>query len=265
MSNFSNNLQFLCSYEKSVSTLCRNININRQQFNKYLKGISTPSSYNLRKICNYFHIDMEEIHMNHSEFIKLKDLANNTDSDYKSTFFTKSLFSSGVKNIRKYLGDYHTYYYSPNIEGESYIMRAFSRLYEIDGMVFSKTIEYFTDPVEDAVFFAKYNGQVAYLNNRLFILEYENLVKDAIVETILFPMNRTHSKLLHGVTFGLSSKKHNPFVSRCVWKHVKESSSVKENIASLGLYKKEDLRGDKFVLSHLGEVSFPNHLLSLYA
>lgn len=47
--NFSKNLRLLCSYYKSIAELCRQLSINRSQFNKYLNASSTPSTYILRR------------------------------------------------------------------------------------------------------------------------------------------------------------------------------------------------------------------------
>src|SRR5690349_20368402 len=51
------NLRFATSFLPSVSQLCRDIGLNRQQVNKYLNGGSRPSPYNLRRIAGYLGID----------------------------------------------------------------------------------------------------------------------------------------------------------------------------------------------------------------
>ncbi len=52
--DFSQNLRLLCGYYKSVAMVCRSLDINRQQFNKYLGAQATPSLFTLRKICAFF-------------------------------------------------------------------------------------------------------------------------------------------------------------------------------------------------------------------
>ena len=49
-SDFTKNLQVLLSPVQSVSELCRELNINRQQFARYLSGTSRPSKFNLAKL-----------------------------------------------------------------------------------------------------------------------------------------------------------------------------------------------------------------------
>ncbi len=44
MQDFSQNLRLLCRYYKSVAMVCRSLDINRQQFNKYLGAQAAPRS-----------------------------------------------------------------------------------------------------------------------------------------------------------------------------------------------------------------------------
>ena len=53
---FSENLLSLCNAKGSIADACRDIGINRQQFNKYLSGQVLPSSVNLLKICKHFDV-----------------------------------------------------------------------------------------------------------------------------------------------------------------------------------------------------------------
>lgn len=55
------NLRRLCKARGNISDVCRDIRINRQQFNKYLSGESLPTSHNMRKICSYFRVSEEAL------------------------------------------------------------------------------------------------------------------------------------------------------------------------------------------------------------
>lgn len=57
----ANNLRRLTSQIGSANFVCRELDINRQQFEKYLKGRSLPSPATLKKICSYFQISEEEL------------------------------------------------------------------------------------------------------------------------------------------------------------------------------------------------------------
>lgn len=51
------NLRELCRSTDSISALCRDLGINRTQFNRYLSGESFPRPDVLFRICQYFNVD----------------------------------------------------------------------------------------------------------------------------------------------------------------------------------------------------------------
>lgn len=59
--NMANNLRRLTSQVGSANYVCRELDINRQQYEKYLKGRSLPSPTTLKKICAYFKISEENL------------------------------------------------------------------------------------------------------------------------------------------------------------------------------------------------------------
>lgn len=55
---FADNLRMLIQRRQvSVSSVCRDIEINRTQFNRYLSGQASPRPDILYRICNYFNVD----------------------------------------------------------------------------------------------------------------------------------------------------------------------------------------------------------------
>ncbi len=54
---FGRNLRALCAPYRSVSDLCRQLGINRTQFNRYLSGESFPRPDVLHLICQFFDVD----------------------------------------------------------------------------------------------------------------------------------------------------------------------------------------------------------------
>ncbi|MEZ0197957.1 XRE family transcriptional regulator, partial [Pseudomonas qingdaonensis] len=47
--HFATNLKLACSHYRSISEVCRQLSINRAQFNKYLSGQSRPTAFNLKR------------------------------------------------------------------------------------------------------------------------------------------------------------------------------------------------------------------------
>lgn len=54
---FGDNLRELCAPYPSITAVCRELGINRSQFNRYLAGDSFPRPDVLHKICNFFDVD----------------------------------------------------------------------------------------------------------------------------------------------------------------------------------------------------------------
>lgn len=88
---FGANLKHLCRSAKSISALCRDLGINRTQFNRYLSGESFPRPDVLHKICAFFDVDarillepVEQIEQNRGVLLSHPTLApflgpNSTD------------------------------------------------------------------------------------------------------------------------------------------------------------------------------------------
>ncbi len=54
---FGQNLRLLCQGHSTISSICRELEINRTQFNRYLSGESFPQPDVLHKICSFFKTD----------------------------------------------------------------------------------------------------------------------------------------------------------------------------------------------------------------
>ena len=68
MTEFGENLRWLCGLRKSVSFVARELGINRQQFGRYVNNKSYPNTHNLIAICDYFNVQAADFELPHSEF-----------------------------------------------------------------------------------------------------------------------------------------------------------------------------------------------------
>jgi transcriptional regulator with XRE-family HTH domain len=261
-SDLSRNLRFLCDFEKSVSEVCRAIGINRQQFSKYLNGSSQPSPYNMQRICSYFSIRPADLLLPHDELagrFEFRAAGGERRVGSASRRVFARAFPGDGAGLRRYVGYYLTHCHSFSWEG--HLLRAITQVFERDGLYGIKTIERTRDPEDGALFLSKYDGQMSLLGNRLFVIEHQSLANDAIVETVLYPTARSQLTLLRGVTFGLSSKHRNPYVSRCVWKYLGSTIDLKRALQATGLYASDSKRVDPKIARILGSRPFPNELL----
>jgi len=168
-------------------------------------------------------------------------------------------FPGTRRALARYLGYYHSFFRAFSWDG--YVMCALACIHECEGRVFVKTIERPRDSREDVRYLSKYKGLVTMLENRIFVIEFESLARDAIVETILYPAQRSRVALLRGVTLGVSSKRREPYASRVVWKYLGRTIDRRAALGAVGLYKADSRHVDRRVLSLLGEQVFPSERL----
>ncbi len=261
-SDFSQNLKLLCSYEKSVSEVCRAIDINRQQFNKYLNGTSQPSSYNVQRVCEYFQVQLSDLHLPHDEFsdrMQFRAGGRQQSLEGQSQHLLKRAFPGDIRTLRRYLGYYIVHFHSFSWAG--YVLRALTCMYEKDGMILIKTIERVRDPADGALYLSKYDGYASLLGNRIFTVDFQSLAEDAIVETVLHPTARSQLTLLRGVTFGISSKHRNPYISRTVWKYLGRTVDHRKALGAIGIVPFQSPNLDPQIAKILGDKPFPNERL----
>jgi hypothetical protein len=174
---------------------------------------------------------------------------NRTSRDARELWGIPAAFAGQAKPLRPYLGYFHSYF-----ETDSWTKKticALVCLYEKDGMILTKTIERSHDPLDGTLYLSKYDGQATLLGNRIFVLEYQSLDRDALVETVLYPFGRGQLSYLRGVTFGVTSRERKPFASNVVWKFLGTNIDVKSALKSVGLYDRSSPQLDSKVVSIL--------------
>src|SRR6185369_462072 len=60
--NLSTNLRKLCREHGSVAAICREMGVNRQQFDRYLTMDALPNKATTERICGYFGIEEAELY-----------------------------------------------------------------------------------------------------------------------------------------------------------------------------------------------------------
>lgn len=232
----ASNLRLLCSTESSISEICRRIDINRQQFNKYLNGSSHPSAANLWRIATYFGVRPAELMLPPDEFEMhplVQPRLKTARPDAHMRGFD-SAFVGQTLGLRRYLGYYLSYF-----ETESWansIICALVRLSVKDGIVHCKSLERSVDDQDGTLYLSKYDGRVALLGNRIFVTEFQELARDALVETVLYPIGRGQLSYLRGVTFGITSLHRTPFTAPIVWRYLGTNVDLRAAMKKVGRY-----------------------------
>ncbi len=126
--DFANNLRRLTEKRGAIAQVCRDLGMNRQQFNKYLSGTTFPSPQTLEKLADYFGVDQRAMfspaegtlpELGHLDRRALRILRD-TLADSAKTQFRE--------------GCYLVYY--PGLRGTTDIIRAVMAVFKIGNLTF---------------------------------------------------------------------------------------------------------------------------------
>lgn len=247
--NFSENLRNICADQGSIAQICREIGINRQQFNRYLSGAGLPSAHNLRKIARYFELADADLFAGVDEFRKTLEQGRKHLPDGPAELMTGA-FRDQALVLRRYLGFYHAHFMTPTWEGK--ILRSLVWLYEEDGFVMSRSIERVRSKREGIFQSSRYAGLVTQRGNRMYIVEHEMVREGSIVETILTPSHRQQVKYLRGTTMGVAWRPHiMPYASLSIWKRISDRVTIREALKDCGVFSLDSRRIDPTIRSDL--------------
>jgi transcriptional regulator with XRE-family HTH domain len=226
-SNLARNLRILCSSKDSIAEICRRIGISRQQFNKYLSGKHEPSRANLRLICQYFGIDVLDLHLAPARFSAL--YANQSYPHLDVLRHSKVaarlliLAAQSQKDLVGYCGVYERYHHSSIYNGQ--ILRSIVYIYVKDDIVQYSYIERFQnlDDPKKARYIFKYHGVCSFLDGRIVFVDFESVRGNEITYSILIPQQRSSRELLFGLTMGVAaSLSREPFAARVALRYCGE-------------------------------------------
>ncbi|EAU39885.1 predicted transcriptional regulator [Fulvimarina pelagi HTCC2506] len=264
--DFIPNLKLLCSYERSVSDVCRKLQMNRQQFMKYLAGSAFPSNRSLRRICDHFGVDDYEILMPHEQFreiIRLRPVQNELD-DTLPPMVARIIRNTARQHsqMAKYDGYYYKYFYS--FSTPSYILRSLVSVKQTDEISYYKTIERLTPAgysYSPGDLF-KYSGIMLPVGDRIHMLDYESVVGNEMSQTILYPPYRNRVSILIGLMMGITATEaHQPVSTRVVMEYLGRRVDRRRAIRGCGLYGEDAPEISRSMLNYLKEPNAANGYL----
>lgn len=248
-SDFSKNLRHLCAEQASIAQICREIELNRQQFNRYLAGKGMPSAHTLRKICRYFRLSEQEISEPHDQFVGRRQ--SKSQAPIKSILEPlTSAFPGQLNTLRRFLGFYHSHYITPSWDGM--ILRSLIWLYEENGYVVTRNYERAVSAASGERMNIGYDGLAAFRGNRIFLVERERGPQGSLTETILFPAHRQQLVYLRGMTFGVAWRPRSaPFSSRVIYKRVRNQVPLRAAMEACGAFNQDSRHIDSTVREFL--------------
>jgi transcriptional regulator with XRE-family HTH domain len=236
-SHLSSNLRHLASSFGSISDYCRAVDINRQQFNKYLNGRSLPSPRNLRRICDHAGMSERNLFLPTAEFAVLCARRRREESNSSLFSFIQAAQNASGEPLKKYEGLYFKYYYSLSKPG--LIRKSVLSLSMSERGPMTKCVE---PAGKDLTRFGiaslcKYSGEAIFLGDRLFLLEYEYLSRKEITYSVYFPSYMTGAFILPGLMLGVSAgNRRDPAASRVLLVRMREPVNLRAAIESCGLF-----------------------------
>lgn len=232
--DFCTNLRSICAEFGSIAQVCREIGINRQQFNRYLNGTGMPSAHNLRRIARHFDLTEADFYAPQDEFQRRHVLGRQRLTEGPVDLMTGA-FRGQVQLLRRYLGFYHAHFATPTWDGM--VLRSLIRIYEQDGFVMTRALERVSTPDGSVTQRSRYEGLVTLRGNRLYVVEHEMVREGSVVETILTPSPRQRVRYLKGMTIGVAWRTHAvPYASRSIWKRIDERVSARDALRACGAF-----------------------------
>jgi DNA-binding XRE family transcriptional regulator len=162
---FAFNLRRLSAESKSYAEVARAIDVNRQQFNDYLTGKNLPNETIVRKICNYFEIDISDLFVDNSQN-KFKHRKENNYIKYiLNEFIDLSKNKCSMPD-----GIYNLYFEVPQYP--EYILNSLLIVRTIESIITFKRITKIakSSPLNPYRSITKHVGIVVSHENRIFLL-----------------------------------------------------------------------------------------------
>ncbi len=230
---YATNLKHACGTRTSISQVCREIGINRQQFNRYINGQALPSAHNQLRIARAFAVEPEAFNLPCDIFRKrLSGL--NIPAEQSDALF--DAYPGDMSMMERYLGFYQTYHLSMSWPGK--VVCACTHLKERNGRVVVASRERINDSTSGIDMHARYIGLAAYQRNRIFVTERTHGEHTMLAQTILMPFEIHQRLYLRGITMGVSWRKENlPYTSRMIWRYLGHDVDLRALISRCGLYK----------------------------
>ena len=240
-SDFPKNLRLLTDHYKSVAEVCRQLDINRSQFNKYLNGRSKPSRYILQSICDFFGVEEHEIMMPHDTFeATIGRRRNDQARSLAYTGYIEQLASRSRDDLSNYDGYYYEYSYNMTYPG--LILRTLILMQTENGVGTHQRMENMARlDGSTRRQRGRYRGISFYLNDRIFLVDFDALTGDEISQTILYPSYQNRQYRLPGLKLGVStSSVRKPVCARVLLVYLGENVNLRDSLRRCGLFDPND-------------------------
>ena len=264
------NLKLLCSHYRSIAEVCRKLVINRGQFNKYLSGQSRPTAHNLKRICDFFGVEAYELGLPSEQFAQLIGMRGDADQRTANDPLIELLqpLRASAGSLSRYCGYYFEYANCLSVPG--YVLQSLVHLREERGNFLFERQERQevsradSGPAAEAGVRCRYLGAAFYLQDRLFLTDYESLTGNEMSQTILIPSFKSRITRLNGMKAGVSSgDRRTPACTRVVWEYLGTEINRVMAYRQVMLYERDDPRIDDDIRQRLASARVRDGLFEI--
>lgn len=240
---YGENLRYCCDHFKSISAVCRKLDFNRQQFNKYLNGLSVPSRHNHRRLSDFFGLEYHELFMPQEDFIasfEQKRKSMPREIDIRLTHQIFDLLATDTTQTKTYAGYYFKYFHS--MTDPTKIKRDLCHFYTHRGILYSSIrTKLRPDSPDESSPFRTYRGAIALLRGRLFWIELDRELEAEVTLSILMPSPTRVVTQLEGLVLGVGLDRNRGIVAgRIVLEFLGQNTDRKRAFAKVGVFEKHD-------------------------
>lgn len=261
IADFAANLRFLCERQGSISTVCRKIGLNRQQFNKYLSGLHMPSPQNMSLIANFFGVSVSILFSPAFEFRTLVEgnffqVMEKLRESPEVTKFIETAIIGAKSDGNDLVGVYDRYQYSSIYKGS--ILRSAYCIYRNNDFHQHYYIERFPsyDAPDKIDYVFKYYGFVFPIAGRVFSVDFERIQRNELTFGVFAPVQRSSKKFMFGITSGIAATMFRQPYSTKVALHYRGPGLIgRQQLESLTVLNAKDPSIPKEALQFLGDGS----------
>jgi transcriptional regulator with XRE-family HTH domain len=255
MNIFGSNLRLLCSYRPSISRVAQDLNINRSQFNRYLAGTSFPRGAMMRRICDYFGVEMHEILMPEEEFAQIVKQRGLASDSFVRTLrqHVDRILTRNDPRIVNLVGTFFEYYYSMSSRGQ--IVRALVVVTSEGDHIYYRRLERMGAFDRTCSRHYRYQGVALMTGDRIFLNDYEYGAGIEITQTVLYPDYSHRWTRLYGVKIGVSANRdHVPCCVRTYLERSTPQMTLSAALRKCGLFDSDSPEIPKHVLPMIDNV-----------
>lgn len=237
--NFQRNLRLLTNYSESITQVCRRLQINRQQFHRYLSGEARPTPRRMQRICDFFGVEESEILMDHAQFREIVAIRRHSGAPLDPLGeFVMNLHRVNPHSSRQmeaHLGFYYSYLRP--VEFPQMVLCSLVSVFARAGFTYVKTIENYSAAKWRSRRILKHGGIAYHTGERIIVHEREAHVGQMMWTTILLPSRPDQASVMSGLTLGVSSGAAREVACyRVIWQALGEGIDVRAALAGAGLY-----------------------------